>query len=680
MALVTPIALSQNAFDANYEQRFYFTSSGGDQVVKNRLIIRRHSDNVIVYNRIVETYSFYQDVPAGTLVNGVYYDFYFNTYDFDGNISDDSNVVLFWCYTTPSLTFTNIPDSHIINSVSYNFKCIYNQIEGERVESVSYKLYNNENVLIDYSSNIYTSENPPNEFEYSFEDLLEDTRYYIEVTGATVNGTSITTGKIYFTVKYGEPIFYEKLKLQNNASNGYINISTNLIAIDGYSNKQPQTFIDGMVVLDNIDDYVEWRDGFNIPSSFTIQILMKPCLLGKIATLKNANNTLKLDIELKREIPYGEEEVKDCFYVKERNSLSNLTSVIRSNYVDIINNNSYICLWIKKIETAWDLRFEVINTTENIINWNTVSNIEYNRVTDKSWENEEYSTSTDVETVYNFSSLYPLTNVKIYNGIFDNFYATRDTSIPYTSDPLTEWDVNTIMCCNFENTINAGSISVYISQISDILIKRRAVGETSWLTILDKEITSSGDMNIDVYDYFAPNNTDMEYAIVPFIDGAESSYIISSIHSCFNGFYITDGTETFKLYEAVTYGSNKHSLRSGVHETLNGIYPIISFNSKLSYKRFSVEGLLLGYSFEETRQVLRKSVVSQTDDLINFLTNKNTKIIKDWNGNIYMGTVVEDVTPTVNLVNGYNNISFEFVEQGKYNNQSDYDRSGLVVK
>ena len=680
MALVTPIALSQNAFDANNEQRFYFTSSGGDQVVRNRLIIRRHSDNVVVYNSIEETYSFYQDVPAGTLVNGVYYDFYFNTYDFEGNISEDSNVVLFWCYTTPTLEFTNIPDSHIISSVSYNFQCTYNQIENERVESVVFKLYNNENVLIDYSNNIYTSEAPPNNFEYTFDNLLEETRYYIEVTGATVNGTSISTDKVYFTVKYGEPIFYEKLKLQNNANNGYINISTNLIAIDGYSNKQEPTYIDGMVDLSGVNDYVQWKDGFNIPSSFTIQILMKPCLLGKIATLKNKEGTLQLTIEFKREIPEGETEAKDCVYIREKNALTNLTSVIRSNYVDVLNNLSYVCIWIKKIETAWDLRLEAIESYDNVMNWNTVSNVEYNKLTDMSWQNEEYSDATDVVNVYNFNSLYPITDVKIYNGIYDNFYATRDVGIFYTRTPLEEWDVNTIMHANFENSINAGSISVYISQISDILIKRRASGETSWLTILDKQISSSGDMNIDVYDYFAPNNTDMEYAIVPFIDGAESSYIISSIHSCFNGFYITDGSETYKLYEAVTYSSNKHSLRSGVHETLNGVFPIISFNSKLAYKRFSVEGLLAGYAFEDTRKISRKSVTTQTEDLIKFLTNKNTKIIKDWNGNIYMGTVVEDVTPTINLINGFNMISFEFVEQGKYNNQEDYNNSGLVVK
>ena len=90
--------------------------------------------------------------------------------------------------------------------------------------------------------------------------------------------------------------------------------------------------------------------------------------------------------------------------------------------------------------------------------------------------------------------------------------------------------------------------------------------------------------------------------------------------------------------------------------------------------------MLLGYSFETTRKVDRDSVVKQTDAIINFLTNKKQKIIKDWNGNIYLGSVVDDVTPTIDLINGFNKIAFNFVEQGKYNNQSDFDSSELVVK
>lgn len=692
MALVTPVAQPQNAFDANNTQRFFFTASGGDQVYENKLTIRRQSDNSVVYENRLETYSFYQDVPAETLINGVQYNFYFNTYDRQGNISENSNVELFWCYTNPTIIFTNIPTGNVIPSVSYNFKCTYNQIEGEFLESLRFELYNINGTIINSSNTIYSTEAPPNNFEYTFSEL-EETRYYVEVVGLTVNGTEITSGRIQFNVEYSEPVFYEKLKLKNNANDGNINVYTNLIAIDGYSNKsaQEQVYIDNeMLVLDRylvnkddgfvLADYVMWKSGFSIPNSFVMQILMKPCLIANIMTVRNDDATLETKIGFKREIPDGESTVKDCFYIRERDYINNRISVIRSNYVDLINNNSYVCLWIKKVGTTWDLKLDVLSTEDNVFNWNSVTNVEYNRTTDFAWGGESYSTATDTPVVYDSDSLYPITSVKIYNGIFDNIYITKDTDLEYTSQKLTEWNNDTILCCKFDNTINAGNISVYVSQISSILIKRRASGETSWLTILNKVVGSLEDININVYDYFCPNHTTMEYAIVPIVDGAESSYIISSIYSCFNGVYVTDGNETYKLYEGVVYGNNKQSLRSGIHEPLNGIYPIIAYNSKLNYKSFTIEGFLLGYEFDTTRKISRKSVINEEENMVKFLTNKKMKILKDWNGNIYLGSVVEDITPTIDLVNGYEKISFNMIEQGKYNNQTDYNKSGLVVK
>ena len=93
MALVKPIAQSISAFDATQDKTFSFTSSGGSQVVANRLTIRLQSDNSVVYQNKVTSYRFEQTVPSGTLENDNYYNFYFNTFDADNNMSDDSNVI-----------------------------------------------------------------------------------------------------------------------------------------------------------------------------------------------------------------------------------------------------------------------------------------------------------------------------------------------------------------------------------------------------------------------------------------------------------------------------------------------------------------------------------------------------------------------------------------------------------
>ena len=70
--MITPIASQVNAFDATTNHLFYFTSSGGNQVAKNRITIRNNTTNVVVYQNTVETFLFQQEVPANTLVNGIY--------------------------------------------------------------------------------------------------------------------------------------------------------------------------------------------------------------------------------------------------------------------------------------------------------------------------------------------------------------------------------------------------------------------------------------------------------------------------------------------------------------------------------------------------------------------------------------------------------------------------------
>lgn len=55
MAMLTPISTTKVAFDATQESVFYFTSNGGNQVVKNKITIRSNSTNEVVYTNTVTT-------------------------------------------------------------------------------------------------------------------------------------------------------------------------------------------------------------------------------------------------------------------------------------------------------------------------------------------------------------------------------------------------------------------------------------------------------------------------------------------------------------------------------------------------------------------------------------------------------------------------------------------------
>ena len=91
MALIRPILYSISAFDATNSQVFNFNVSGGDQVVKNRLVISKQSDNTVVYNDVQITFAFRHIVPANTLTNGEYYSAYVITYNSDDEQSPPSS-------------------------------------------------------------------------------------------------------------------------------------------------------------------------------------------------------------------------------------------------------------------------------------------------------------------------------------------------------------------------------------------------------------------------------------------------------------------------------------------------------------------------------------------------------------------------------------------------------------
>ena len=211
MALVKPIAQGISAFDATQDKTFIFTSSGGSQVVANRLTIRLQSDNSVVYQNKIETYRFEQTVPANTLTNNNYYNFYFNTYDVEGNESEPSDAIQFYCFSEPTLTFTNIPSSGVIENSGYSFDVTYNQTEGELLDSLIFYLYDNFDNLIAESEPYYGGSDVPVSFSHSFNGFDNNVSYKIEVIVTSLNGMIVSTGKHIFTARYYYPQIFSLL-------------------------------------------------------------------------------------------------------------------------------------------------------------------------------------------------------------------------------------------------------------------------------------------------------------------------------------------------------------------------------------------------------------------------------------------------------------------------------------
>lgn len=267
--LTQPILNPIAAFDATKEHIISFIVIGGSQVVANRLTIQDNQTGNVVYSKIQSSLKLEHILPANTLQNGGYYNAIVETIDNANNMSSPSTPVPFYCYSSPVLTITNIPETETIGNGTYEFKGNYSQTEGELLNSYQFTLYNSNKEVLSQTPLIYYSTD--SSLSYTFVGMSNDTSYYIELSGQTINNTKMTTGLLYFTVRYIQPASFAICDLVNDCANGYVQISSNIVAIDGRSNPDPPIYIDDKEVdLTDPDAWVNWNSGFRIQDDFTM--------------------------------------------------------------------------------------------------------------------------------------------------------------------------------------------------------------------------------------------------------------------------------------------------------------------------------------------------------------------------------------------------------------------------
>jgi hypothetical protein len=268
MSLITPILQSISAFDKSKIQEFTFFVNSGDQVVANRLVIARNDNNTVVYDQVQTTFQLKHILPINTLVNGIEYKANIYTRNASGQESQVSNTILFKCFTTPTVMFTNLVADQIVNSSNYEFQISYSQSEGEQLESYQFLLYNVNDEL--EGASIVKRDGL---LKHTFSGLKDNSQHKIKAKIQTVNGMTKETESILFTVEYITPTIAAAIYLENLPNLGRVKLSSNIINITATSNPNPPTYINNEEVdLRNDGNYVEFDEGFKITGDFTLRI------------------------------------------------------------------------------------------------------------------------------------------------------------------------------------------------------------------------------------------------------------------------------------------------------------------------------------------------------------------------------------------------------------------------
>ena len=284
-------------------------------------------------------------------------------------------------------------------------------------------------------------------------------------------------------------------------------------------------------------------------------------------------------------------------------------------------------------------------------------------------------------------------SVKIENAIYDQINFEQQAETPYeTTKPI--WNIYTVLNCDFTDGIGAGNVNFTLSQLSSIKIKRRkyipvedvpflvdeSLDDLKWVTIKDVPIYDESSLSEIIRDYLVPSNETFEYAVIPVLQGVEGDYIKDFVTTDFNGVFITDTTNNFNLNKKVSYSGISSVQEIGTLTPLGRKYPIVIKNGEADYETGSVSAMLLGKDYDKTHIINRKAVVEQINDIKKFLKNNKPKILKDWNGNIWIIRIIGN--PNVAYDNNYGmgvgTVTFEWIEQGKYNNEQDLYNNDFV--
>ena len=278
------------------------------------------------------------------------------------------------------------------------------------------------------------------------------------------------------------------------------------------------------------------------------------------------------------------------------------------------------------------------------------------------------------------TSIDNITSTQLSNGIFDHWYLTSDTREPYPTTIPDQWDYTTIMDADFNGNVAAGNVDFTLAQITGFKIKRRVIGTFDWITLVELPVATLEDLKVSFNDNLNSNYTNYEYALVPMLNEIEGDYITNEVLSQFDGVFICDLETVYKFYAGVEYGDGTRVQKIGVFEPMGRKTPVVVSNALTNYETGNVQGTVLPSDYGQTGTYQPLALVQERKELLDFLTNKKAKVLKDWNGGTWLMMVVD--TPTITYKTGSGmalaNVGFNYVTLGDSNNQTDLYNSGIV--
>ncbi len=309
---------SDYAFDATTERIFEYSWDGTNvQSVGNILTIKNNDTEEVIYSEPNNSLLLKHKLPANTLKNGVLYNATIQVVDRQNNVSPASDLILFYCYTQPTINIT-LTDEEIIQNSSCVVGITYEQSEGEELQSFNIELYNSFRELI-YTSNMKYNLSST----VTLTGLEDSMTYYVQAVGETINHMITKSGLVRINVEYIHPDFYTYISVENRYNFGDIVFTSNLVSVEGRSDNP--VFIDGEYVDTINGSSVVFDDNFSLSNKYSLIMKGYNFQTNKVfAILKNTNNTVSMKWRI---------DENNDYYVELTTQTNNLINIFMSNHI-----------------------------------------------------------------------------------------------------------------------------------------------------------------------------------------------------------------------------------------------------------------------------------------------------------------------------------------------------------
>lgn len=280
------------------------------------------------------------------------------------------------------------------------------------------------------------------------------------------------------------------------------------------------------------------------------------------------------------------------------------------------------------------------------------------------------STPTDITNI---------SEIRVKNVIVDGIFLTKETDnkegqlIP----PISEWNYSTVLNAPLEGNLLGGNVNFTADQVLCMRLKRAEIDSYKWLTLFEIPINSNDDLAFTRTDITGRGCQEFKYALVPvWNDNIEGNYNVNTIVSDFDGLWIMDSEISVNALIDLEMNTTRN-MTTSVVKTLGSKYPYVNQYGLSNYTSGSFTATFIHLNTDFCELDIDDGV-KYREMVEDFLTNGSTKIVKHFDGRIWLAAITDTIPKNESRHYELPQQTVNFVEVGRFDSSDDLYRANLI--